>query len=59
MLIKETKTKVITLDESDLKQTILMYLKARAEPDINPDEIVLQPATAGAVITLTETIEPQ
>lgn len=59
MLIQETKTRIITLDESDIKQAILMYLKARAEPDMDLQNIELHPEKAGAIITLTETIEPK
>lgn len=59
MLIQETKTRVITLDENDLKQAIIMYAKARAENDVDESNIKLDPEQIKATITLTETIEPK
>lgn len=58
MLIQETKIRTITLDAADLRQAIIMYLKARSE-EIREEDIDLRPDTAGAIIIITKEIIPK
>jgi len=57
MLIKETKTRTIILNEEDIKEAIIMYTKARAENDIDKSSITLNPKEISATIILTEEIK--
>lgn len=57
MDIKTTITKQITLDSTDLKQAIILYLKGRAERDIEEKDIILDPEKVSATITLTDVTE--
>lgn len=57
MNIKTTVVKEITLDSTDLKQAIILYLKGRAERDIEEKDIILDPDKVSATITLTDITE--
>lgn len=58
MLINEKKVRTVTLDDADLKQAIIMYLKERGERNINESNIDIDPKKVKAIITIIEEIEP-
>jgi hypothetical protein len=58
MLIKEKKVRTVTLDDADLKQAIIMYLKERGERNIDETNINIDPKKVTATVTITEELEP-
>jgi hypothetical protein len=59
MLIEETKTRTISLSDIDIKEAIIMYLKARGEREIGRNDIKLDPVKVEARIVITETSKPE
>lgn len=59
MLIEETKTRTISLSDIDIKEAIIMYLKARGEREISQKDIKLDPSRVEARIIIVEVTKPE
>lgn len=59
MTIEEIKTRTITLDNNDIRQAIIMYMRGRGEKDVDESNIDLQPETTGATIVITVELKPK
>lgn len=59
MIIRETKTRTVFLDSTDIRQAIIMYMKQRGEKEISDKHIELKPESIAATIMITEELNPE